>query len=100
MIFAARSSSEKVSIPQAISGNEYGCGASYEDERLRESLTEITRYRFIGDDNVYKITIPDLASWKASASSISSLWPRVAEARRSGTCCIWEAYERMKAPTV
>lgn len=46
----------------SISKNEYGSGSSYEVERSRALLTEIARYRFVGDDNVYTITISDAAS--------------------------------------
>jgi hypothetical protein len=46
----------------SISRNEYGSGSSSEVERSRELLTDIARYRFIGDGNVYTITISDPAS--------------------------------------
>jgi hypothetical protein len=46
----------------SISRNEYGFGSSYEVERSKELLSEIARYQFIGDDNVYRITVSDPAS--------------------------------------
>jgi hypothetical protein len=43
----------------SISRNSYGAGTSYEVERVKEMLSEISRYRCIGDDNVYSIVVSD-----------------------------------------
>jgi len=43
----------------SISRNEYGSGRSYEVERTKELLSEIARYQFNGDDNIYEIVILD-----------------------------------------
>lgn len=45
----------------SISRNRYGAGGSVEVWRLKELLAEIARYRFIGDDNVYRIAVSDPA---------------------------------------
>ena len=45
----------------SISRNAYTAGGSVEVERLKEVLAEITRYQFIGDENVYRITVSDPA---------------------------------------
>jgi hypothetical protein len=43
----------------SISRNEYGSGKSYGVERIKEMLSEIARYRFIGEDNVYTVMVSD-----------------------------------------
>ncbi len=46
----------------SISRNTYGAGGSYEANRIKEVLAEITRYRFVGDETIYTIAITDPAS--------------------------------------
>lgn len=46
----------------SISQNTYGAGGSVEDQTLSEVLADIARYRFIGDENVYSITVSEPAS--------------------------------------
>lgn len=45
----------------SISRNRYGAGGSVEVWRLKELLTEIARYHFHSDDNVYRIVVSDPA---------------------------------------
>jgi len=46
----------------SISRNRYTSGSSVEEVTIREMLTDIGRYQFIGDENVYSITVSDPTS--------------------------------------